>query len=169
MVHAERPRVLVAGLGNIFLGDDAFGVEVVGRLAAMKLPESVRLLDVGTRSIHLAYELLEGDYDMAILIDLVSRGGTPGTLYVLEPDADTSASFDQGPDGHSIQPHQVLALVRKLGGRAGRVLVVGCDSSRCDPAAGVSPEVCEAIGEAVPLVLRLIASATAASVPLGES
>src|SRR5687768_5994190 len=79
MATASGPRVLVAGLGNIFLGDDAFGVEVSRRLLTAGLPPDVRVMDIGIRSVHLAYELLEADYDTTILVDAVCRGGDPGT------------------------------------------------------------------------------------------
>lgn len=164
MVRVEQPRVLVAGLGNIFLGDDAFGVEVVARLATMTIPAGVRLLDVGIRAIHLAYELLEGQYDTLILIDLVSRGGAPGTLYVLEPDDVDTAGLDHAPDAHAIRPHQVLALARQFGGRIPRMVIVGCEPSSLDPEAGSSPVVRAAIDEAVSLVLRQIAAAEPARI-----
>jgi hydrogenase maturation protease len=160
VTRADPHRLLVAGLGNVFLGDDAFGVEVAKRLATMALPETVRVLDAGIRSVHLAYELVEGNYDTAILIDIVSRGGDPGTVYVLEPEeADSLERVEaQAPDGHAIQPQHVIALVRRLGGRVGRVLIVGCEPSRIDGDAGLSPAVDGAVGEATSLVLRLIAA-----------
>jgi len=166
--NAERHRVLVAGLGNIFLGDDAFGVEVANRLSEMPMPEAVRVLDVGIRSRHLAYELLEGDYDTAILLDIVSKGGEPGTLYVLEPERADSLAPPDVPDGHMIQPQDVLALVRSLGGRVGRVLIVGCEPSRVDEEPGLSPRVAAAVDDAIPLVLRLIASSTVDAAAQGQ-
>lgn len=87
-------RVLIAGVGNIFLGDDGFGVEVVQRLASETLPNWVRVLDVGIRGIHLAYELIENGYEKAILVDAVSRVGDPGTVYVI--DLDLQALARQG-------------------------------------------------------------------------
>jgi hydrogenase maturation protease len=152
---SANPRVLVAGLGNIFLGDDAFGVEVARRLIDAGVPPAVRVVDAGIRSVHLAYELIENEYDTAILVDAVSRGGDPGTLYVLEPDEE--ADLPDEADGHSIGPGQVLALVRRLGGSVGRVLIVGCEPQRLDEEAGLSPLVSAAVVDAVPLVLSLIA------------
>ncbi|MGH7848434.1 MAG: hydrogenase maturation protease, partial [Candidatus Binatia bacterium] len=73
-------KILVAGIGNIFLGDDGFGVEVARELAKRKLPESVRVVDFGIRGFDLAYALLDG-YDLTILVDAAPRGGLPGTLY----------------------------------------------------------------------------------------
>jgi hydrogenase maturation protease len=169
VTQAEPPRILVAGLGNIFLGDDAFGVEVARRLAETALPGTVRVLDVGIRSVHLAYELADGGYDTAILIDLVSKGGEPGTLYVLEPDDDDSLENPAPPDGHAVQPAQVLALMRRLGGGPCRVLIVGCEPSRVDEVAGLSPVVEAAVSRAVPLVLGLIESWTVALAVRGGS
>jgi hydrogenase maturation protease len=159
-VTVRPQRVLVAGLGNIFLGDDAFGVEVVRRLSVLGLPDDVRLIDVGIRSVHLAYELRERTYDTVILIDVVSRGGEAGTLYVLEPDDDEDTLNDRVTDGHAIHPHDVIALVRQLGGRSPRMIVVGCEPFRTGPDSGLSPRVAAAVDEAVALVTRL-ASAVA--------
>jgi hydrogenase maturation protease len=170
VTQSDPPRILVAGLGNIFLGDDAFGVEVARRLAAMPLPRTVRVLDAGIRSVHLAYDLADGGYETAILIDLVSKGGEPGTVYVLEPDDDGGAlAMPAPPDGHALQPAQILALVRRLGGRACRVVIVGCEPSRVDEVAGLSPVVEAAVNRAVPLVLDLIESRTVTpAIPAGS-
>ena len=149
--------VLVAGLGNIFLGDDAFGPEVVARLATMDLPSTVRLLDIGTRAVHLAYELLERPYETLILIDVVAKGGVAGTVYVLEP-ADETAPVRVFPDAHSLGPHRILELTRQLGGQTGRVLIVGCEAAHFEPENGMSPSVRGAVDEAVRVVLRLLAS-----------
>jgi hydrogenase maturation protease len=159
MPSGSEPGVLVAGLGNIFLGDDAFGPEVIARLATMDLPAAVRLLDVGTRGVHLAYELLERRYAVVILIDAVARGGRPGTVYLLEP-VDESAAAEYFPDAHSLVPHRVLELARQLGGEPGRVFIVGCEASQFEPDDGVSSVVRYAIDEAVDVVLKLIASTT---------
>src|SRR5690242_16020615 len=79
------PKILIAGVGNIFLGDDGFGCEVAGRLARRPLPDGARVIDFGVRSLDLAYALMDG-YDLTILVDAVQRGGEPGSLYVIEPD-----------------------------------------------------------------------------------
>src|SRR3954462_334859 len=91
----DRPRLLIAGVGNIFLGDDAFGVEVVQRLARRPLPEGIRVVDFGIRGLDLAYALLDG-YEATILVDALPRGGPPGTLYVLEPELEASSSRAAG-------------------------------------------------------------------------
>ena len=83
-------RILVACIGNIFMGDDAFGVEVAARLARKRLPENVHVVDYGIRGLDLAYALMDG-YDACILVDAVPRGGAPGTLYTIEPDWDSVA------------------------------------------------------------------------------
>jgi hydrogenase maturation protease len=153
------PRVLVAGLGNIFLGDDAFGVEVARRLLLAGLPPEVRVIDAGIRSLHLGYELREAQYETTILVDVVCRGGDPGSLYVLEPDE--IAEIPSTSDAHSVCPGQVLALVRRLGGSVGRVLIVGCEPLRLDQEPGLSPIVSAAVDEAIPLIERLVAEALA--------
>jgi hydrogenase maturation protease len=159
-VTGRPQRVLIAGLGNIFLGDDAFGVEVIRRLSVLGLPDEVRLIDVGIRSVHLAYELRERTYDTVILIDVVSKGGEAGTLYVLEPDNDEDTLNGHVIDGHGIHPNGIIALVRQLGGRSPRMIVVGCEPFRTGPDAGLSPAVAAAVDGAVELVTRLALSST---------
>ncbi len=157
----DRPRILVAGVGNIFLGDDAFGVEVVQRLARRPLPPEVRVVDFGIRGLDLTYALLDG-YETVLLVDATPRGGTPGTLYVLEPDVSGP------PEGaaavletHSMDPVKVLRLAAVMGGRVGRLLVVGCEPAPLDEAddmqMGMSDAVRAAVDEAVVLVESLIA------------
>jgi len=117
-------RVLVAGIGNIFMGDDAFGVEVVRRLAERELPAGVDVGDFGIRGMDLMYALGEG-YDAAVFVDALPRGEEPGTLSVIEPlpdDADMAA-----PDAHGMDPVKVLSLARQLGSVPGRILIVGCE------------------------------------------
>ncbi len=116
------PRILVAGIGNVFLGDDGFGVAVAERLAQRELPERVHVEDYGIRGMDLAYAL--HDYDVALFVDATPRGAAPGTLYVIEPDLDAA---DPAPDAHGMDPVQVLALAQALGGRMPRVIVVGCE------------------------------------------
>jgi hydrogenase maturation protease len=115
-------RILVAGIGNVFFGDDGFGVAVAGRLAASTLPPGVDVVDFGIRGMDLAYALR--DYDVAIFLDAVPRGGRPGTLYVIEPELDGA---DVGPDAHAMDPVKVLALAEGFGDPLPRVLVVGCE------------------------------------------
>jgi hydrogenase maturation protease len=115
-------RVLVAGIGNVFLGDDGFGVALAQRLAGRTLGEGVDVVDFGIRGMDLAYALCE--YDAAVLLDATPRGEAPGTLYVIEPDL---AALDVAPEAHGMDPVQVLALARALGGVPPRTLVLGCE------------------------------------------
>src|SRR4029450_7034926 len=116
-------KILVAGVGNIFLGDDGFGVAVARQLAGESLPEGVAVEDFGIRGVHLAYQLLDG-YDALILIDAVARGGAPGTLYVIEPDLDALPSPSPA-DAHGLEPQAVLGMVKQLGGSIDRVRIIG--------------------------------------------
>src|SRR5436190_1620658 len=122
----NRPRVLVAGVGNIFLGDDAFGVEVVQRLARRPLPDGVRVVDFGIRGLDLTYALLDG-YEAVVLVDATPRGGTPGTLYVLEVDTAQALGGAPAVDAHSLDPVKVLRLAATMGCRVERLLLVGCE------------------------------------------
>jgi len=145
-------RTLVAGVGNIFLGDDAFGVEVARRLATVSLPEGVTVADFGIRGIHLAYELLEG-YDRLILVDALSRGEAPGTVYVVEPDAVAPG----GPaDAHSMDPLAVFAHLAAIGGDPVPTLIVGCEPLTLDEEIGLSEPVRLAVDKAVVVVLELL-------------
>jgi hydrogenase maturation protease len=152
-------RVLVAGIGNIFLGDDGFGVEVVQRLAPRAWPAGVRVADFGIRGYDLALALAE-DGVTAILVDALPRGGAPGTLYVIEPDLDTLDGA-AGVDPHSLDPVQVLRFAKTLGGRPARVLVVGCEPATLGEDAGgvmgLSAPVAAALAEAARLVESLVA------------
>lgn len=147
-------KVLVAGVGNIFLSDDGFGVEVVRRLAGHPMPEGVTVADYGIRGIHLAYELLEG-YDLVVLIDALPRGEPPGTLFVFEPDVD---GFDDVPplDSHQMDPRAVLGMVAELGGEVGRVLLVGCEPADVGDGIGLSPPVAAVVEDAATMVEELV-------------
>jgi hydrogenase maturation protease len=116
-------RILVAGIGNVFLGDDGFGVALAGRLARSTLPAGVEVVDFGIRGMDLAYALGEG-YDAAVLLDALPRGRAPGTLYVIEPELDPSAV---ALDTHGMDPVKVLVLARTLGDLPPLILVVGCE------------------------------------------
>src|SRR5436190_545744 len=120
-------RILVAGVGNIFFGDDAFGVEVVRELAQHAWPETVRVVDFGIRSYHLAFALTEG-YEAVILVDAVPRGEVPGTIYLMEIDVEETPKMDSDlPDGHSLNPFRVLQMAQALGGVRGRLFLIGCE------------------------------------------
>jgi hydrogenase maturation protease len=149
--------LLVAGIGNIFLGDDGFGVEVVRRLASRPLPPGARVADFGTRGLHLAFELLEHPDDTAVLVDATPRGGEPGTVYLIEPDTATLGAGVAGwTDAHAMTPEAVFGLLRTLGGTPRRVLIVGCEPLRADEEMGLSPPVEAAVDEAVELVLEVV-------------
>jgi hydrogenase maturation protease len=157
----KQPRILVAGIGNIFLGDDAFGVEVAQQLARHEQPEEVRVVDFGIRGLDLAYALLDG-YEAVILVDALPRGGPPGTLYVLEPASSPPEGEGAGPliETHGMDPVKVLRLAAAMGGQVKRLLVVGCEPSAPgeaeDMVAGLSDPVRQAVGEAVVLVESLV-------------
>jgi hydrogenase maturation protease len=116
-------RVLVAGIGNVFLGDDGFGVALVSRLARRSLPAGVEVVDYGIRGMDLAYAMLDG-WDAVVLLDATPRGGVPGTLYVIEPEV---GDGEVALDAHGMDPVKVLAMVRSLGGEPPRTLVLGCE------------------------------------------
>lgn len=150
-------RVLVAGLGNVFSGDDGFGVEVVGRLAGIPLPPSADVLDLGVRGFDLAYALADG-YDAAVLVDTLSRGQPAGTVYVFEPDLEDLGGLGI-PDGHGMQPAAVLSLVTQLGAALPQLFVVGCEPATFGPEEGLlglSEPVRAAVGEAVQVVSSLV-------------
>jgi hydrogenase maturation protease len=157
------PRILIACIGNIFLGDDAFGVEVARRLQGRRLPEGTRLVDFGIRGFDLALALLDDAIDAAILVDAAPRGERPGTLYVIEPEWNESAIEEgQGTpiETHSLDPAKVLRLVLTLGGKPKPVLLIGCEPTSFaedeDPPMGLSPPVEAALDEAVRLVESLV-------------
>lgn len=157
----QRPSTLVAGIGNIFLGDDGFGVETVRALSAHALPDHVEAVDIGVRGVHLAYELLDG-YDTLVLIDATRRGGVPGTLYLIEA-GEPGAAEPGGAvlDGHRMTPDAVLALLGTLCAGTGavppgRILVVGCEPESADEGIGLSAPVAAAVPAAVRMVLDLV-------------
>jgi hydrogenase maturation protease len=145
------PRILVAGIGNVFFGDDGFGVAVAGRLAASTLPAGVEVVDYGIRGMALAFALR--DYDVAIFLDAVPRGGTPGTLYVIEPDLDEA---EVGPDAHAMDPVKVLALAQGLGDSLPRVLVVGCEPAGVPTGEELSAELSEPVRAALDEAVRTV-------------
>jgi hydrogenase maturation protease len=156
-------RLLIAGVGNIFLGDDGFGVEVVGRLTKLDLPDWVTVADYGISGMHLAYDLASGVHT-AILVDAMPRGDEPGTVYVVEPDRQAAGVADRatkaGPaaffDGHGMQPDVVLGMLDTLGASVEKVLIVGCEPASIDYGIGLSEPVTAAVDGAVQTVLDLI-------------
>jgi hydrogenase maturation protease len=153
-------RVLVAGVGNVFLGDDGFGVEVAKRLSDEAFPPGVQVADFGIRGVHLAYELLQG-YDTLILVDAAPRGEAPGTVFVLEPDFEHADLLERGESGfvldaHGMDPEMVLGILGDLGGRRPRVLIVGCEPAEVREHMGLSAPVMLAVEEAARVVRELI-------------
>ncbi|QGK69723.1 hydrogenase maturation protease [Allosaccharopolyspora coralli] len=151
------PRILVAGVGNIFLGDDAFGVEAVRALSSEELPERVRVADYGTSGMHLAFDLLDG-FEALILVDATPRGEEPGTVSLLDLGDGTgvTGSVPAALDAHGMQPDAVLRLLGELGGRVEKVFVVGCEPSDVEHRTGLSDPVREAIPEALRVVRTLV-------------
>ncbi|MDA3625220.1 hydrogenase maturation protease [Saccharopolyspora sp. WRP15-2] len=150
-----RPlRILVAGVGNVFLGDDGFGVAVADRLA-LDPPAGVRVEDFGIRGVHLAYELMNG-YDVLILVDAMARGAAPGTVSVVEPDLD-AIEPSSGVEAHAMNPDQVLACCKGLGVRLNRVLVVGCEPEDCSYRWGLTDRIAASVDAGASTVRELVA------------
>ena len=149
----------MAGVGNIFLGDDAFGVEVVQRLAKLALPDNVHVVDFGVRSYDLAYALMD-DWELVILVDALPHGREPGTVYTFEPELPPAGETNAVLDAHSMNPVSVLQLVSALGGKVGRMLVVGCEPASVEAddqgRIGLSEPVQAAVGEAIRVIQELI-------------
>jgi hydrogenase maturation protease len=125
-------RILVAGIGNIFHGDDAFGVEVAARLAKRTLPEEVRVVDFGIRGFDLTYALLDG-YDATIMVDAAAGGGPPGSIYTMEIDPNAPRTMDKqriDVATHGMNPMHVLQMAQAMGGCMGRILLVGCQPEK---------------------------------------
>jgi hydrogenase maturation protease len=150
---------LIAGIGNIFLGDDGFGVEVVRRLGEVPLPASVSVADYGIRGVHLAYDLLDGEVDTLILVDALPLDEPPGTIGVIEVDLDDPQwTLGSGPapaDAHGMDPETTLRLVHTLGVRLARVVVVGCQPGPVVEEIGLSERVQAAVEPARDLVARM--------------
>ena len=153
-------RILVAGIGNIFLGDDGFGVEVVRRLAGRELPEGVEVVDFGIRGLDLAYALQE-EYELVVFVDTTPRGQEPGTVYLIEPEIEEDGEMSL--DTHGMDPVKVIKLSRALGARPTRTLVVGCEPQVVvsgedydDMLMELSEPVRAAVEEAVKLVESLV-------------
>jgi hydrogenase maturation protease len=156
------PRILIACIGNIFMGDDGFGTAVARRLARRRLPEGVVLKDFGIRGIDFTYALLD-PWDLVIMVDACSRGGAPGTVYAIDPGEAGEEPPGSAPaqmEPHGMNPVSALRMVRSLGGAASRILVVGCEPSDLgsdEGKMGLSEPVEGALDQAAALVEKLIA------------
>src|SRR3954467_4463108 len=128
--NPQSVSILVAGIGNIFMGDDAFGCEVARRLAGRQLPEGVRVVDFGIRGFDLAYAIMDGP-EVTVFVDATPRGCEPGTLYTIEPDLeelnDAGAAGGIIIEPHGMNPLKVLAMVKAMGGEFKRILLGGCE------------------------------------------
>jgi len=167
-----KNNLLVAGIGNIFFGDDAFGCEVARRLMKRSWPTGVRVEDFGIGSYDLAYALMEGCD--AILIDACPRGEPPGTLYLIELELDNLGAIGSSiADAHSMTPISVLEMVKSMhvsldGPGPGRLYLVGCEPAVLDSedgAMGLSASVEEAVPRAVEMVESLIADFLYGKIP----
>ena len=156
----EQPRILVAGIGNIFLGDDGFGVEVARRLATRELPTSVRVADFGIRGFDLAYALQDG-YETTILVDAYPHGQQPGAVSLVEPDLCKLDEPEQSVvETHGMNPLNVLRMATAMnGGGLKKVLLVGCEPATFggeEGQMGLSEPVEAAVEEAVKLVTSVV-------------
>lgn len=154
--------ILIAGIGNIFQGDDGFGVEVAQLLSRADLPPGVTVVDFGIRGIDLTYALMDG-HDAVVLVDAAARGEAPGTLSLIEPEAPSEAALEPGEvmlSAHDLDPAKVMKLVAALGGGCGRVLLLACEPLDCggaDGRIGLSAPVAAAIEPAMAMLRSLIA------------
>src|ERR1700733_11184092 len=161
---APKPRILVAGIGNIFLGDDGFGVEVVQQLSKSTLPAAVRVADFGIRGLHLLYPLQDG-YETTILIDAFPRGQAPGTVSIVDPDMnDPAGSLGDGTflEPHAMNPMNVLRMATAMHSKLKRILLVGCEPATLggeEGTMGLSEPVQAAVREAVKVVENLVQKA----------
>ena len=148
-------KTLVAGVGNIFQRDDAFGVEVVRQLEGRPWPPGVKVADFGIRGVHLVYELLDG-CDVFVLVDAAQRGCAPGTVTVLEVEPEQMPSPNAVMDAHGLAPDQVFAMLDSMGSRPGRSLVVACEPADVSAGMGLSEQVREALPHAVRAVEEIL-------------
>lgn len=149
-------RILVAGIGNSFLGDDGFGSEVVRNAELPQDDPMVQVIDYGIRGMHLAYDLLE-EWDTLVLVDAVPSRGHPGTLHVFQADHE-SPSRTSGLDGHSMDPATVFARLRALGGRPPYTVVVGCEAGSVQEGIGLTEPVAKAVPRAARAVEEIVAA-----------
>jgi hydrogenase maturation protease len=163
----ETPSILIACIGNIFLGDDGFGCEVARAFHGRALPENVRLRDFGIRGFDLAYALVDG-HDTTIFVDATPRGQTPGTVYLIEPDLSELENLPEHAamiEPHGMNPMKVLAMAKSLGAVFGKIYLVGCEPAftgeEDEGYMGLSEPVQAAVGEAVKMIENLIADIAA--------
>lgn len=152
-------QILVAGIGNIFFGDDGFGVTVAQKLLQTELPESVRVVDYGIRSYDLAYAILD-EYDAVVLVDATQQGHEPGTVYLIEPDLSQLHKLNgEIVNAHSMNPVRVLHMVQSMGGQPERIYLVGCEPAVLETEngyIGLSDVVQTAVPQAIQMIRNLI-------------
>jgi len=160
--QSKRHTILLACIGNIFHGDDAFGVEVSRELATHTLPDEVRLVDYGIRGLDLAFDLLDG-YDVTIFVDATPQGNEPGTIYVIKPDLQQLAlpvTQSAVVDTHGMNPMRVLKMAMAMGVQFKKLLIVGCEpesfGSEEEGQMGLSQSVQAAVPKAVEVIESLI-------------
>jgi hydrogenase maturation protease len=149
-------RILVAGIGNIFLGDDAFGSEVIRNACIPQDDSGVRVIDYGIRGMHLAYDLLEG-WDALVLVDAIPSRGNPGTLHVFQAEHDPPPETP-GLDAHGMDPAAVFAGLRALGGSPPYTVVVGCEAGSVEEGIGLTEPVARAVPRAARAVENIVAA-----------
>jgi hydrogenase maturation protease len=151
-------NILVAGIGNIFQGDDAFGCEVTRVLSQRPLPENVRVVDFGIRGLDLSYALMDKP-DLTILLDATSRGGAPGTVYTIEPTLGREVAGEKATawNGHSMDPANVFRMVHAMGGEIGRILLVACEPADLGGESG-RMGLTQPVADAVPLAIDVVTS-----------
>ncbi|MGH3522525.1 MAG: hydrogenase maturation protease [Mycobacterium sp.] len=149
-------RILIAGIGNIFLGDDGFGPEVIRHVPVRPDDSGVHVVDYGIRGMHLAYDLLD-DWDALVLVDTVPSRDSPGALHVFEADHE-SLSSTAGLDGHSMDPAAVFASLRALGGTPPHTVVIGCEAENVEEGIGLTEPVAAAVPQAVRAVEEVVAA-----------
>jgi len=152
-------KILIAGIGNIFYGDDAFGCEVIRHLNRQPLPTGVSAIDFGIRSYDLACALME-DYDAVILVDAAGRGEKPGTVYLMEPEASRPDQFERVTvDAHAMNPVSVIQMAQSFGGVNTKLYLVGCEPAVLEShngEMGLSPEILAAVPKAAELTTLLV-------------
>jgi hydrogenase maturation protease len=147
-------KILIAGIGNIFFGDDAFGCEVANGLSRRTLPEGVRVNDFGIRSYDLAYAIMD-EYDATILVDAVARGEAPGSVFLIETDLQNLGDEGEVSNGHSLNPASVLQMVKSMGGTPRGIYLVGCEPAVLETEEG-EMGLSEKVQAAVPYAIEVI-------------
>ena len=159
----QQSRLVIAGFGNVLLGDDGFGVEVVKRLQTLPLPVHVEAFDIGIGGMELVLKLMDGFTEM-IVVDAVRRGKTPGTLYLFPPSAaDLHPRKDDRVDPHLAEPTGAMRMARRLGVLPEKIIVVGCEPENCALGLGLSNPVRTAVDESVDKICEMVGHALDAS------